>query len=364
MNPVTLRELRERFRGVRSAVFLVVWLLVVGGVGYLVYAMARGMGGSVGIFGGGFAPLLVSASMGRFMLHALLLLLMTAVIFVVPGQAALAIVGERERQTLHLLQVSQLGAYQIVLGKLGSSLAYLLLLLVAAAPLLVLPALFGGTTVGEVLAGLGMILATAFTVGSLSIWVSSRARSSRGAVAGAYTWALALAFGTLLLLVAEVILGRPGPGFYRTDFGGAVPRDQGRELYASWPNPYIGMVSAVDESLEFRTEYISSPFAPLRPVILKRQGFASFVSGAFGGGGMGAIVPGLMGPGFFGREVFFEGPVALGQDFQFEPIRPPIWAYTLATYALTSAVALALATRQIRVPQVRLRRRHATARAA
>ena len=43
-------------------------------------------------------------------------LLMTAVVMIVPGLTALSIVGERERQTFQLLQVTQLSPLQIVLG--------------------------------------------------------------------------------------------------------------------------------------------------------------------------------------------------------------------------------------------------------
>ncbi len=322
MNPITARELRERFRRTGSLVFVTLWLLIIGLFGYFAYLLARVAVGATGMIGG-FAPLLASASMGRFMLQLFLLLLLTAVIFVAPGLSALSIVGERERQTFPLVQVSQLGAYQIVLGKLGSSLAYLLLLLVAAAPLLVLPALFGGVTVGDVLGGLGAVLVTATTIGALGLWMSSAARSSRGAVASSYVWAFSLGLGTFLLLTAELLLlgqGRAGPFDSR-----------GRELYSAWLNPYMAMVSAVEDPPGGQTVGTPGPFLPIQFLLQARQG----------------------------------NPEAMGPLVEDQPVRRgPLWVRSLAAAALLSALGLARAARAVRAPRRRLlvvgRRRRTT----
>jgi len=60
--------------------------------------------------------------------------------------AILAVGVEKDRRTLELLLVSRLGDPQLVLGKLAGSLLRVGLLLVAAAPLFALAALFGGVT--------------------------------------------------------------------------------------------------------------------------------------------------------------------------------------------------------------------------
>jgi ABC-2 type transport system permease protein len=318
MNPITARELRERFRRTGSLVFVTLWLLVIGLFGYFAYLLARVAVGATGLIGG-FAPLLASASMGRFMLQLFLLLLLTAVIFVAPGLSALSIVGERERQTFPLVQVSQLGAYQIVLGKLGSSLAYLLLLLVAAAPLLVLPALFGGVTVGDVLGGLAAVVGTAATLGALGLWMSSVARSSRGAVASSYVWAFSLGLGTFLLLTAELLLVGQGP---------ADPFDpRGRELYSAWLNPFMAMVSAVEDPPGAQTLGTPGPFLPFQFLVQARQG----------------------------------DPQSMGQLVDDQPVRRgPLWIRSLALAALLSALALSRAARAVRAPRRRrpvLRRR-------
>ncbi len=99
LNPVLAREVRERFRGRRAPLFVTLWVLGVGLIGYLVYVIAQyaaqdafGLGQAVA---GGY--------MGRFIYEGMLFLLMTGVVMIVPGLTSLSIIGERERQTFHLL---------------------------------------------------------------------------------------------------------------------------------------------------------------------------------------------------------------------------------------------------------------------
>src|SRR5690606_5669540 len=165
LNPVLGREVRERFRSRRAPIFVTLWVLGVGLIGYLVYLIAQlaardAFGLGQGVAGG---------YMGRFIFEGMLLVLMTAVVMIVPGLTALSIVGEKERQTFHLLQVTQLSPIQIVLGKIWSSMSYFILLLVAVAPVAALPLLFGGVRITDVLVGLGMLLLTAVMLGSVGI---------------------------------------------------------------------------------------------------------------------------------------------------------------------------------------------------
>lgn len=318
LNPVLGREIKERFRSRRAPVFVTLWVLGVGLIGYLVYLVAQlaardAFGLGQGVAGG---------YMGRFIFEGMLLLLMTAVVMIVPGLTALSIVGERERQTFHLLQVTQLTPLQIVLGKLWSSMSYFLLLLIAVAPIAALPLLFGGVAIGDVFVGLGMLLLTAVMLGSIGIWGSSRARSSRGAVANAYLWSFILAFITFAAMGAELLF-----------LGGAERQPfppQGREIVSVLPNPYVGMVSAVVAPLG-SDGLQGTPFDVGEVLLLNRQGFRNF---GFGVGG-----PGLGEEG--GREV---------------PLRrPPVWMFTVGIYVLITVVALRGAVRRVRAPAARIR---------
>lgn len=313
LNPVLAREVRERFRGRRAPIFVTLWVLGVGLIGYLVYIIAQytardafGLGQAVA---GGY--------MGRFIYEGMLFLLMTGVVMIVPGLTSLSIVGERERQTFHLLQVTQLSPLQIVLGKLWSSMSYFVLLLVAVAPVVAVPLLFGGVRITDLLAGLGMVILTALMLGSVGIWASSRARSSRGAVASAYTWSFVLAFITLAAMAGELLIFSDGLAF----------PPNGREIVSILPNPYVGMVSAVVDPLG--SDGLSgTPFDIVEVLLLQRQGFEAFGFGMDLGPDMARALP---------------------------LRRPPVWMFTVGIYVLIIFVALVGATRRVTAPASRIR---------
>ncbi len=362
-NPVAARELQERFRTLRSPILISVWILAAGALTFLAYIVAREaaetrLAGS----GAGLGSVFAASSMGSFILHAVLLGLLTAVVLIVPGQAAVAIVGERERQTLPLLQSSQLSGFSIVMGKLISSLAFILLLLVVVLPLLVIPVLLGGVSVWEALWGLLMVGLTAVTVGALSIWISARARSMQGAVLGSYVLAALLVFGSLALVVAEVFLAEP-EDTGRTRYQGGIARDDGREIYSSWLRPYIALVDASTDTLRFGREVVISPYEPFRQVLALRQGFAmgSLLYDFGGGGGDDGWVT-------FARAepavLAFDSVAVMGMQEtrtvrQVDPIRGQVWWRNVVFQLTVTALAILLATRLVKAPRkgLRMRRR-------
>lgn len=355
MNPVAIRELEERFRTVRSPILLSIWVLVAGALTFLAYLLARSAADAalsdVGF--AGIGSVLASNSMGVFIFEMVMVLLMTGVVFVVPGQAAVTIVGERERQTLQLLQVSQLSPDRIVTGKLLSSLSYIVLLVVATTPLLVIPVLLGGVTIGQVFGALGMLIAAAVMIGAVSMWVSARAKSVQGAVLGSYLWAAMLVFGTLALLAGEFLLFAPDDTG-RARFDGGRARDNGRELYAAWINPYLGMIDASSDTLTIREELLFSPYVPFEGVLLKRQGYsygtAFDLAGSFSIDSDTTFTSGNFNSTVFNQQQTFRTRTV-------DPIRTALWWRVLAFEAIVTAVALFAAGRQIKVPRRRVRLR-------
>jgi ABC-type transport system involved in multi-copper enzyme maturation permease subunit len=342
MNPVLSREILERFRTRRAALMIFLWTLGIALVGYVVYLLGQQM--ASGFFGIG--RLVASGFVGRFMFQGMTLLMVTGVVMVVPGITALAIVGERERQTFPLLQVTQLGPLQLIVGKLTSSLSYFLLLLVAVAPIMALPLLFGGTSLADVAAALGMIIVTALMIGSVSILVSARARSSRGAVAGAYAFSFLIAFFSIAMILAELLLVR-GPA-------GEIVPPRGREVYSSWINPYVGTVDAVLSPLAFRTDGQFTPFSPAELLLFARQGISASM---WGGGNMAVDVPAARGGGVamgFNDAAMIAPPPVINQGQQ--PVRlrrGPVWIRTLILYVVIGALALIRAAGIVRAPALR-----------
>ncbi len=277
MNPVARRELQERFRTLRSPLLISVWVLAAGVLTFLSYVVARNSA-ETRIDASGLAGLgsvFAASSMGPFILHS--------------GPARVAHRRRLRRarpggghhrrgagasDSPARSQVSQLSGTRIMVGKLASSLAFTCCCWWSPLPLLVVPVLLGGVTVGQAVMGVVMVAGTAVTIGAVSMWISARARSMQGAVLGSYVVAAVLVFGGFALVAAEVLLLAPDDTG-RTRYSQGLPRDDGRELYSAWVNPYLGLVDASSEVLRFGGEIVPSPYQPFRSVLIKRQGFAA-----------------------------------------------------------------------------------------
>ena len=138
LNPVLARELRIRLRGRQAWILLTLYLLLLAFTLFLVYQ------GESGSLGGNNDPFSIPsptrfASVGRSVFEALMMIMLLLVLFLVPGFTSGALAGERERQTLVPLQVTLMRPWQIVVGKLTASFAFLALLVVATAPVVTPP---------------------------------------------------------------------------------------------------------------------------------------------------------------------------------------------------------------------------------
>lgn len=316
MNPVLAREAKQRFRGRRAGVTILFWVGLLGALTFLLYLTSR----EIAVNGFGVGQLAATAFMGRFMFHSIALLLLTAVILVVPAIAAPSIVGERERQTFQILQVTQMGPWQLVLGKLAASMAFAVILLIAVVPIAAIPLLFGGASVTDVLAVVAMLVLTSVMLSSVATWSSSRAASTRGSVMGAYAVAFSLAFLSFVSLGAEFL------AIELLSDEGLTDRNMDREWISALPNPYFGLVSAVEHPLGLGSGS-DTVFAPFQALLYTRQGDAL---NAFGGGG---------------------GP---GEAIDLE--RPPLWIYTTAIYLVITGLSLWRASVNVRAPSTHIRR--------
>jgi ABC-type transport system involved in multi-copper enzyme maturation permease subunit len=95
-----------------------------------------------------------------------------AVILITPIVVADAIAREKERRALDFLFVTALTDWEIVLGKLGSRLAYMTSVVLTGLPILTLTQLFGGVDPNLLLSGYAALLATLVSLGALSLYCS------------------------------------------------------------------------------------------------------------------------------------------------------------------------------------------------
>lgn len=336
INPVLSRELRSRMRGWRAPIIITVWLFVTAGVTWLVHTANDASGNDP------FGDPLANSDLGRGIFDWVLFVMMLVVLFLVPGQAAGAIAGERERQTLLPLQVTMLSTRQLLFGKIAASSAFLVLLMVAAMPVLAVAYVIGGVQLRDIFVGLVTVVATGVLLAAMTTAVSALTKRVQGAVVLSYLLTLAITVG-------------PGVAY-----GVAALIDSSRGTDSTdppeWiliPDPFVAVGDVAGDRFSGAVgspwDGIWSVMHPDRDVHFEEQGmvFEDVEAVMVGpGGDLPAPVPLLPdGGGFGGAGVAFGGM----QVDDGEP-RFPYWLQSLTAQAVLAGGLLFAAQRRLRTP--------------
>ena len=198
LNPVIGRELTERLRGFRAYLAVTVFVLALAVTMFLVFEASEGSASSF--------DLSARTGVGRLVFESVILIMTVLVLFFVPGLTAGAIAGERERQTLATLQVTLLRPRSIIAGKVVAALAYLLLLVVAALPVLAVSYLLGGIRLGDIALGVLSVATVAVLLATMVVAVSTFATRVQTATLLAYGFTAVLTvIGPLVWGIAAVL---------------------------------------------------------------------------------------------------------------------------------------------------------------
>ncbi len=349
LNPVLRRELVERWRGRRAFWVLTIFVLLLGFGAQLLYWI--GTSYLQDQFGFRFeAQVDVGPILGRFMFENMLAFVLLLVLFVAPGYAAAQISGERERKTLGLLQITAMRPSGLVFGKLASSVAWVGLLVITSLPFAAALFFLGGITPGDLARSLVFIMGIAISIGAIAIGVSSMVKRTTASIIITYAIVLFLSVGTLFTFALEATI---------VD---TWSNGQDRSAFTMYANPYLGLADAV----RAQQESFSSPPSVLTPFAyaLPRQNSGGFGFNEVMRGGI-AFEDVAVEQGAF-DDVFIDRAVAQGEfggfgGFQNNQSRQPVWLITLGLHLLAGAIAFAVATRRVSIPQGRsLRNREAT----
>jgi ABC-type transport system involved in multi-copper enzyme maturation permease subunit len=175
-----IKELRLRLRRERFVWLIIIYLLVMGllGFGFLQRANA---------FSGGYQGYLLS-QIGAQLYALLSFIQLFLIVFIAPAFTATAINGEKERQTFDLLLCSKLSAFSLLAGKLIAGLVNALLLIAASIPLFSLVFFFGGVSPVQVLSTLVIFIMTAIVAGTFGLFCSTLVHRPTVSTAAAYTF--------------------------------------------------------------------------------------------------------------------------------------------------------------------------------
>ena len=176
INPILASSARRRMRSARTPVLITLY-------GVLIFLFGLGMAF------GQFANPSISIYVMRQGMQAyagMLAIQFALILLITPAMTAGSIAGERERQTLDMLLVTNTGSLRIVAGKLLESLGYVALLLVAALP------------------SMCLTLVTAFAALSVGVFASAVFRRTVTATVMAYLIVFFIGVVTMVPLVLGV----------------------------------------------------------------------------------------------------------------------------------------------------------------
>ena len=209
MQAIATKELRSRMRGSRAFAVLTIYLLLLSCLVVAIYWFTARTVADVNQFGGGSLP----PPVGKILFYAVTLVELLLIAPLAPSFSSSAIAGERERQTFDLVMTTPIRARDFVLGKLASSLSYVLLLVFVALPVQVLALLFGGLTLTEVLLGFWILIVAIVFYASVSLFFSAVMRTTTTAAIFSYlTVAMSLIGALFVFLIGSVVLGGFGGG--------------------------------------------------------------------------------------------------------------------------------------------------------
>lgn len=180
-NPILAKELKGRMRGRQGFIILAAYLSLISLViaGLYFYStdgvnMSRANPDSL-------------QEMGKLIFSMVVMFEFLMIGLIGPALTSGAISSERERQTFDLLRTSLLSSRDLVMGKLLTTVTYLMLLVLAALPLQSLVFFLGGVGFGEMIISLIMLTATAFLFCTLGLYFSAIARRTIIATVLSYT---------------------------------------------------------------------------------------------------------------------------------------------------------------------------------
>ena len=353
VSTIMSKELRSRFRGRRAFVVLTLYLGILALIAYGAYISAVPVASEPGLLGpdgNSVGAANASAIVGQAIFAMLSVFQLMLVAFLAPAFTTGAISLEREKATLDLLITTPLRPGAIVVGKLLSALAFVVLMIVAGIPVSALVLMYGGAAVGDIVRALIVLFAAAIGFGVIGLFCSALIKRTQSATVVAYSTVLFLTVGTFFIwrLWTAGLAGTTAEPF-------APPNRAPEQLL--YLNPAIAMVEIVAD-----TEITTGDMGKIMAEVRGTSGIQCNGDICFTTDGGGAIVPVEGKPGVVTDcppNARCAAPPVLTV---FDP-KPPETGHFLPRFALTFAglsLLLTLASMRLVVPAglgFRLRRR-------
>ena len=235
-NPVFMRGIKSRMRGVRAPILISIYLAVIAGIFALVYMSSDTADN--GYYGPAARVAPVSTELVGKLYLALVIILFAMIALMVPALNAGTISSERERQTLDLLLSSPLSARKIVSGNLLSCMSFVAFLLVLAMPVFAIVFLFGTLSMKNILLLFLYMMICAYACASVAMFFSCMVKKTFLATILSYT--ILLLFVVVTLLVGYNIYAKGMADINYTPYGS---EPETLQLPFVWKiNPIISLI--------------------------------------------------------------------------------------------------------------------------
>lgn len=270
LNPILASSALRRMRSKRTLAIVGVYVLVM---------LVLALGGMLS-FVRQNSVILEELPQGQRSYMMLILAQLALIALVAPVMTASSIAGERERQTLELLLVTNTSSLGIVFGKMMESFAFLALLILCGLPVTCLVLVVGGATISQILLGTLFLLCCAFAAACVGVFSSSFMKNTVGATVISYLLMLAVGGATLLPLVIGITPQMRKTLMDAAQYAAMTPAEAMRMLPKPlYVNPAVGLVSM----LEMQTGRIEGPYVtgggrlPALFLMLKKIGYENVV---------------------------------------------------------------------------------------
>jgi ABC-type transport system involved in multi-copper enzyme maturation permease subunit len=158
------KEMRLRMRQERTVWVLIIYVLLLGLLGWFYLSRSTSNGSSISYDWN---------AIGTTLYQLLTLIQIVLTIFITPAFTSGAVNAEKELKTYDMLLCSQISSFSLVAGKLIAGLSNVLLLIIATIPLFSLVFFFGGFTPLHILQDLAVFVITAAMIASFALLCST-----------------------------------------------------------------------------------------------------------------------------------------------------------------------------------------------
>ena len=203
VNPIIVKELRSRMRGMRAFLTLTVSLLFMWLILYALYQVA--------LASSQYSTSPISPQVGQILFTGLAFLLLFLIAAITPSITSGEISGERERQTYEMLMTTPLSPARILWGKLFASMGYVFLILFAAVPMASLIFIFGGINARDMIKALIALVVITVMFGVIGLFYSTLLNRSGRATVLTYLTIGLLLFGPIFAALLSGILKQQEP---------------------------------------------------------------------------------------------------------------------------------------------------------